>query len=94
MADFFRRLLASVAAPAPTPKPQPPAVDQLLQRLVAETQPRQPVPAAATGSTVLETLLRNLLSGNLGWTAEKVGGGYAMISPRVAAERRQAENGD
>ena len=30
----------------------------------------------------------------LGWTAEKVGGGYAMISPRVAVERRRAENDD
>ena len=62
---FFRRLLASAATPALTPKPEPPAVDQLLQRLVAETQARQPAPAAATGSAGLETLLRNLLSGNL-----------------------------
>ena len=61
----FRRLLASAATLAPTPKPEPPAVDQLLQRLVAETQARQPAPAAATGSAGLETLLRNLLSGNL-----------------------------
>ena len=37
----------------------------LHQRLVAETQARQPVPAAANGSAGLETLLRNLLSGNL-----------------------------
>ena len=59
--DFFRRLLASAAAPAP--KPEPPAVDHLLQRLVAETQARQPVPAAATGSAGLETLLRNLFLG-------------------------------
>ena len=29
-----------------------------------------------------------------GWKAEKIPGGYIMISPRVAAERRQAENGD
>ena len=29
-----------------------------------------------------------------GWTAEKTAGSYAMISPRVAAERRRAENGD
>ena len=63
--DSFRRLLASAAAPAPTPKPEPPVVDQLLQRLVEETQARQPVPAAATGPAGLETLLRNLLSGNL-----------------------------
>ena len=29
-----------------------------------------------------------------GWKAEKTLGGYIMISPRVAAERRRAENGD
>ena len=29
-----------------------------------------------------------------GWTAEKVGGSYVMISPRVAAERHRAENVD
>ena len=40
---FFRRLLASAAAtPARTPKPETPMVEQLLQRLVAETQARQP----------------------------------------------------
>ena len=134
------RLLASTAAkPAPTPKPEPPAVDQLLRRLMSVTQARQPAPAAATRSAGLETLLQNLLSGSLtpvrqsrpgpirrdwntvvcfscgnpghsanrcptlddsfpfmlpGWSAEKVAGGYAMISPRAAAERRRVENGD
>ena len=29
-----------------------------------------------------------------GWTAKKVVGGYAMISPQAAAERHRAENGD
>ena len=29
-----------------------------------------------------------------GWRAEKVGGSYVMISPRVAVERRRAENLD
>ena len=29
-----------------------------------------------------------------GWKAEKTPGGHIMISPRVAAERRRAENGD
>ena len=28
------------------------------------------------------------------WKAERAGHGYVMISPRVAAERRRAENGD
>ena len=37
---FFRRLLASAAAPTPVPTlvPEPPAVERLLQRLVAETK--------------------------------------------------------
>ena len=29
-----------------------------------------------------------------GWSAEKVGGNYMMVLPRVAAERCQAENGN
>ena len=137
---FFRRLLTSAtSAPAPAPKPEPPGVEQLLRRLLVETQARQPAPAAAAASTGLETLIRNLLSGNLapvqqprpgpirwdwntvvcfscgkvghsvtrcptldesfsfmfpGWTAEKTGGGYILISPRVAAERRWAGSGD
>ena len=57
---FLRRLLAStVATPAPTLKPEPPAIDQLLQRLMVETQARQPAPVATTGSAGLETLLQN-----------------------------------
>ena len=110
-------------------------MERLLQRLVAETQVRQPVPAVASGPAGLETLLRSLLSGHqalaqqprpgsfwrdcnavvcfscgkaghsanhcptlddsfpfmlLGWKAEKTVGGYAMISPRAAAERKTA----
>ena len=48
-----------------TPAPEPPAVEWLLPRLVAETQVRQPVPSVATRSAGLETLLITLLSGNL-----------------------------
>ena len=29
-----------------------------------------------------------------GWRAEKTPGGFVMISPRVATERRRTENGD
>ena len=29
-----------------------------------------------------------------GWRAQKTPGGYIMISPRVAADRRRSENGD
>ena len=48
--DLFRRLLAGVAAPAPVPAPVPegPAVEKLLQSLVAETQIRQPAPVLAS----------------------------------------------
>ena len=61
---FFRRLLANAAAPpAPTPKPEPSAVNQLLQHLVVKTQARQPAPGAATGSAGLEILFQNFLSG-------------------------------
>ena len=60
---LFRRLLASTAAtPTPTLKPEPPAIDQ---RLMMETQARQPAPVATTGSAGLETLLQNLISGRL-----------------------------
>ena len=51
--------------PAPTPAPEPPAVERLLQHLVVETQVRQPVRAVVTGPAGLETLLRTLLSGHL-----------------------------
>ena len=129
---IFSSIAGECGCTGSDPEARTPAVDQLLQRLVAETQARQAVPAAATESAGLETLL----SGNLapvrqprpgpirrdwnavvcfscgkadhsatrcptldesflfmlpGWT---VGGGYAMISPRIAAEHRRGENGD
>ena len=40
-------------------------VEKLLQRLVAETQIRQPAPIPPSEPAVLETLLRSLLSGHL-----------------------------
>ena len=48
---LFRRLLASSAAaptPVPAPVPEPPAMERLLQRLVAETKVRQPAPVVAS----------------------------------------------
>ena len=65
--DFFRRLLASAAAPAPVPVPVPevPVMQKLLQRLVAETQIRQPALVVASEPAGLEALLRSLLSGHL-----------------------------
>ena len=113
--------------------------EKFLQRLVAETQIRQPAPVVASEPAGVETLLKSLISGHLapvqqprqgffrcdwnavvcfsrgkaghsatrcptlddtfffmlpGWNAEKTLGGYVMISPRAAAERRRAENGD
>ena len=45
----------------------------------------------ATRCPTLDDLFPFMLPG---WKAEKTAGGYAMISPRVAVERRRAENGD
>ena len=39
---LLRRLLADPAVPAPPPKPEPPTVEQLLQRLLAGAQARRP----------------------------------------------------
>ena len=58
-------LLAGPAVPAPPPKPEPPTVEQLLKHLLAGAQARKPAPAVATGSSDIETLLQNLLPGNL-----------------------------
>ena len=65
--DFFRRLLAGAAAPAPVhvPVPEVPVVEKLLQRLVTETQIRQPAPVVAPEPAGMEALLRSLLSGHL-----------------------------
>ena len=46
------------------------------------------------GATWCPTLNEAFLFKLPGWKAEKAGCGYAMISPRVAVERRRAENGD
>ena len=46
---------------------------------------------SATRCPVLEESFPFMLPG---WRAEKTPGGFIMISSRVAAERRRAENGD
>ena len=58
--NCFCRLLVSAAALTPVPAPvlEPPAVERLLQRLVAETKARQPVPVVAPELAGFETLLR------------------------------------
>ena len=61
---FFSSVAGECGCTGSDPEARTPAVDQSLQRLVAETQARQPVPVAATGSAGLETLPRNLFSGN------------------------------
>ena len=63
--DILRRLLAAVATPAPVPAlvPDVPAVEKLLQHLVAETQSRPPPVVSPPESVGLEKLLRSFLSG-------------------------------
>ena len=58
------KLLAGTAVPAPAQRPEPPTMEQLIQRLLVDTLTRQPVPAAPAVSSGLETLLKTLLSGN------------------------------
>ena len=65
VADFLRRLLASMAPPVPVPAPVPevPMVEKLvLQRLVAENQRCQPAPVIRDEPVGLEKLLRSYLS--------------------------------
>ena len=135
--DLLQRLLAAVDTPAPVP--EAPAVEKLLQRLVAETQSRPSPVVSPPESVGLEKMLRSFLSGQQqarspprqrpirrdwngvvcfscgksghaatrcptldesfpfmlpGWRAEETPGGFAMISPRVATDRRRTENGD
>ena len=61
------RVEAGAAAPAPVPAPFPEVlvVEKLLQRLVAESQIRQPAPVVTSEPAGVETLLRSLLSGHL-----------------------------
>ena len=137
LGDFLRRLLANMAAQVPVP--EVPTVEKLLQRLVAETQGRQPAAVRPPESVGLGNLFRSYPSGQQtsgpqtrqrpirrdwngvvcfscgtsghaatrcpaldesfpsmlpGWRAESTPGGFIMISPRVAAERRRTENGD
>ena len=77
-----------------TPKPEPPMVEQLLQRLLAGTQVRQPVPAAAAGSSDLETLLQSLLPGKSGTsvatsTGRHTTGSVVELDPRTRGEVRR-----
>ena len=139
--DLLRQLLANMAAPVlvPAPVPEVPTVVNLLQRLVAKTQSRQPAAVSPPEPVGLRNLFRSYLSGQQtsgpqtrqrpirrdwngvvcfscgksghaatrcpaldesfpfmlpGWRAESTPGGFIMISPRVAAERRRTENGD
>ena len=58
---LLRRLLATGDIPAPIP--EIPAVEKLLQHLVAETQSRPPPVVSHPESVGLETMLRSFLSG-------------------------------
>ena len=132
--DLLRRLITTMESPAPTP--EVPAVEKLLQRMVAETQSRPPPVVSSPAPTELEQIMRSFLAGqrqrppqrqrparrdwsdvicfsrgksghaatrcpNLndsfpfmqpGWREEKTPGGFIMIPPRVAMDRRRAEN--
>ena len=63
--DLLRQLLANMAAPVlvPAPVPEVPTVEKLLQRLVAETQSRQPAAVSPPEPVKLENLFRSYLSG-------------------------------
>ena len=63
--DLLRRLLASMAPPAPVPAPvsEVPMVEKLLQCLVEENQRRQPAPVIPPKPVGLEKLLQSYLSG-------------------------------
>ena len=60
--DLLRRLLTTMDSPAPTPKV--PAVEKLLQRLVAETQSRPPPVVSSPAPTELEQMMRSFLAGH------------------------------
>ena len=60
---MLRRLLAAVATPVPAPVPEVPAVDKLLQGLVAETQSRPPPVVSPPEPVGLEKLFRLYISG-------------------------------
>ena len=59
--DLLRRLLTAVDTPAPIP--EVPAVEKLLQRLVAETQSRPSPVVSPPESVGLKKMLRSFLSG-------------------------------
>ena len=63
--DLRRRLLASMAPPAPVPAPGPEVlmVEKLLQPLVAENQRRQPAPVIPPKPVGLKKLLQLYLAG-------------------------------
>ena len=59
--DLLRRVLAP--AEPPSPKPEVPDVEKLLQQLVRETQSRPPAVVSPPVPTDLEQMLRSFLEG-------------------------------
>ena len=59
--DLLRQLLTPVDTPAPAP--EVPAMEKLLQRLVAETQSRPPLVVSPPVPTELEQMLRSFFAG-------------------------------
>ena len=77
--DILKRLLAGMGAPVsvPAPVPEMPAVETLLQRLVAETQSRPPPVESPPEPVGLEKLFTSYLSG--------------QQAPTLAAPRRMMD---
>ena len=94
--SLLRQLLPTPVVPLPPPKPVPSNLEQLLQRLWGGGGTVVCFSCGKPGHGVTRCpALHGVFPFMLpGWKAEKVGRGYAMISPRVAVERRRAENGN
>ena len=102
---MLKRLLLAVPAQAPPPRSPPTNIEAMLKRLRPGTPTPAPQPHPATAPTILcfscgkyghrVSICPQLDVNRLpGWSAEKMGDHYVMISPRLAAERLRAGNGD
>ena len=99
----LEELLRRVPTPAepPAPKPEVPAVEKLLQQLVKEQRPARrywtdmvcfSCGKSGHAATRCPNLDESFPFMQPGWQTEKTPGGFIMIPPRVAMDRRRAEN--
>ena len=84
---LFKTLLSG--NPAPTPRPRPGPIQRDWATVVCFSCGK--AGHSVTRCPALNEAFPFMLPG---WKAEKEGDGYAMISPRVATERRRAGNSD